>query len=55
MPRALQAGAAGYVSKNAPADEILEAIRRVSAGQNYVEHEIAEELVFSGIRLSSIR
>lgn len=26
---ALQAGAAGYVSKNAPADEILEAIKRV--------------------------
>jgi two-component system, NarL family, invasion response regulator UvrY len=53
VTRALRAGAAGYVSKNAPPDELLEAIRRVSAGQNYVEHEIAEELVFSGIRLSS--
>jgi two-component system invasion response regulator UvrY len=51
--RALQAGAAGYVSKNAPPDEILEAIRRVSAGQTYVEHEIAEELVFSSIRTPS--
>jgi len=53
VTRALQAGAAGYVSKNAPPDEILEAIRRVSAGQTYVEHEIAEELVFSSIRTPS--
>jgi DNA-binding NarL/FixJ family response regulator len=51
--RALQAGAAGYVSKNAPPDELLEAIRRVSAGQTYIEREIAEELVFSSIRAPS--
>jgi two-component system, NarL family, invasion response regulator UvrY len=53
VTRALQAGAAGYVSKNAPPDEILEAIRRVSAGQTYVEHEIAEDLVFSSLRAPS--
>lgn len=46
---ALQAGAAGYVSKNAPPDEILEAIRRVAGGRTYIEHDIAEELVFSQI------
>ena len=51
--RALQAGAAGYVSKNAPPDEILEAIGRVSAGQTYIEHEIAEDLVFSSLRAPS--
>jgi two-component system, NarL family, invasion response regulator UvrY len=50
VTRALQAGAAGYVSKNAPPDEILEAIRRVAAGRTYVEHEIAEELAFVNIR-----
>jgi DNA-binding NarL/FixJ family response regulator len=50
VTRALQAGAAGYVSKNAPPDEIVEAIRRVAVGQTYIEHEIAEELVFSHIR-----
>jgi two-component system, NarL family, invasion response regulator UvrY len=50
VTRALQAGAAGYVSKNAPPDEILEAIRRVAAGRTYVEHEIAEELAFANIR-----
>jgi two-component system, NarL family, invasion response regulator UvrY len=53
VTRALQAGAAGYVSKNAPPDEILEAIRRVSAGQTYIEHEIAEDLVFSRLRAPS--
>jgi DNA-binding NarL/FixJ family response regulator len=53
VTRALQAGAAGYVSKNAPADELLEAIRRVAGGHTYIEHEIAEELVFSQIRAAS--
>jgi DNA-binding NarL/FixJ family response regulator len=50
---ALQAGAAGYVSKNAPPDELLEAIRRVAGGDTYIEHDIAEELVFSSIRTRS--
>ena len=50
VTRALQAGAAGYTSKNAPPDEIVEAIRRVAGGQTYIEREIAEELVFSHIR-----
>jgi DNA-binding NarL/FixJ family response regulator len=50
---ALEAGAAGYVSKNAPPDEILEAIRRVAGGNTYLEHDIAEELVFSSIRTPS--
>jgi two-component system, NarL family, invasion response regulator UvrY len=50
VTRALQAGAAGYVSKNAPPDEMVEAIRRVAGGQTYIEREIAEELVFSHIR-----
>jgi len=53
VTRALQAGAAGYISKSAPADELLEAIRRVAGGLTYIEHEIAEELVFSQIRAAS--
>jgi two-component system, NarL family, invasion response regulator UvrY len=48
--RALEAGANGYVSKNAPADEILEAIKRVSAGQSYIEREIAQELALWNLR-----
>ncbi|HJY51960.1 MAG TPA: response regulator transcription factor, partial [Stellaceae bacterium] len=50
VTRALRAGAAGYVSKTVPPEELLEAIRRVAGGRTYVEHEIAEELVFSNIR-----
>ena len=42
--RALQAGAAGYLSKNASPEELLEAVRRVAAGGRYIEGEIAQEL-----------
>jgi two-component system invasion response regulator UvrY len=52
VTRALQAGAAGYVSKNAPPEELLEAVRRVAGGHTYIEHEIAEELVFSNLQTS---
>ena len=50
VTRALQAGAAGYVSKNAPPEELLEAVRRVAGGHTYIEHEIAEGLVFTNLR-----
>jgi two-component system invasion response regulator UvrY len=42
--RALQAGAKGYVSKNAAPDELLVAIRRLAEGGRYIENEIAQEL-----------
>lgn len=51
--RALQAGAAGYVTKNARPDEIIEAVRRVANGGTYVEHSVAEELVFLSIKLQA--
>jgi two-component system invasion response regulator UvrY len=50
VTRALQAGAAGYMSKNAPPDLILEAIKRVAAGFSYIEHEIAQELALASVR-----
>ncbi len=49
VTRALQAGAIGYVTKNAQPGEIIDAVRRVARGRTYVEHAIAEELVFSSI------
>jgi len=52
VTRALQAGAAGYVTKNAPPEEFLDAIRRVAGGHTYIEREIAEGLVFANIRAS---
>jgi len=44
VARALQAGAKGYVSKGAGADELVEAIRQVMNGGRYVERELAAEL-----------
>ncbi len=44
VTRALEAGAQGYVSKNASPDELLTAIRRVGAGGRYVEQEIAQSI-----------
>jgi DNA-binding NarL/FixJ family response regulator len=40
----LQAGAVGYISKGAPPDEIIEAVRQVAKGQRYIERQIAQEL-----------
>jgi len=42
--RALEAGAHGYVSKNAAPDELLTAVRRVGGGGRYIEAEIAQAL-----------
>jgi DNA-binding NarL/FixJ family response regulator len=42
--RALEAGAAGYVTKNASPEELLTAVRRVTAGGRYVEAELAQAL-----------
>jgi two-component system, NarL family, invasion response regulator UvrY len=50
VARVLQAGARGYVSKNAPPEQILEAVRRVGAGRTYIEPEMAQELALGNIR-----
>jgi two-component system, NarL family, invasion response regulator UvrY len=42
--RALQAGAHGYISKSAGADDFVDAVRQVSKGGHYIEREIAAEL-----------
>jgi two-component system invasion response regulator UvrY len=43
--RALDAGARGYVSKNAAPDELLTAVRKGVGGGRYVENELAQALV----------
>jgi two-component system, NarL family, invasion response regulator UvrY len=45
VARALEAGARGYVSKAAGAGELLAAIQKVAAGGEYVERELAAQLL----------
>ena len=47
--RALELGARGYLSKNASAEELLTAVRRVAGGGRYIENDIAQELALQKI------
>jgi two-component system, NarL family, invasion response regulator UvrY len=44
--RFIKSGAAGYLTKDAAPDELVEAITRVAAGGHYVTAELAEKAVF---------
>ena len=48
--RALEAGADGYVSKNAPPTQIIEAIARLMKGQTYLGAELAQQLALWNLR-----
>lgn len=43
--RAFKAGASGYLTKDRPPEELLEAVRRIHAGGKYVSSALAEKLV----------
>lgn len=43
--RAFKAGAAGYITKDSPREELVKAINKVAEGGRYVSHTLAEELV----------
>jgi DNA-binding NarL/FixJ family response regulator len=45
--KALNAGAAGFVSKHAPEADLIDAIRRVAGGARYVDPELGGDLVVS--------
>ena len=47
--RAMQAGASGYITKSASADELLEAIRRVIAGGRYLQRDLVTDLAGSDV------
>lgn len=50
MPRRLlEAGASGYLSKGAPAAELLRAIRDVARGKRYLGSSIAQQLAFGSL------
>ncbi len=48
--RMLEAGAAGYISKDSAADEVATAIRRVQSGGHYVAADVAGNLAASLIK-----
>ncbi|MFA5950878.1 MAG: response regulator transcription factor [Hyphomicrobium sp.] len=45
--RALEAGATGYLLKDAPADEFLRAYDTIRSGKPYLSYEVACEITFS--------
>lgn len=47
--RAMEAGAKGYVSKNASPDELIAAVRRIAEGGHYIQNEIAQELALKAV------
>ena len=47
--RAMELGARGYLSKNASAEELLTAVRRVAGGGRYIENDIAQELALQKV------
>lgn len=50
--RALKAGASGYLTKSSHPKQILDAVRKVANGENYISSGLAQELV-SNIKNSS--
>lgn len=45
VEHALQEGAAGYISKNSPPDTLVAAVRRIAAGNVYIDSELAQSMV----------
>ncbi|MGH1411226.1 MAG: UvrY/SirA/GacA family response regulator transcription factor [Aeromonas sp.] len=45
--KVMQAGAAGYLTKGAGPDEMIQAIRLVHSGQRYISPEIAQQMALS--------
>lgn len=44
--RALKAGASGYVSKSAKAEELVTAVKKIASGDRYLDSSMASELAF---------
>jgi DNA-binding NarL/FixJ family response regulator len=47
--RVLRAGALGYITKDSSPDKIINAVRLVANGSNYLDAALAEELAFNAI------
>lgn len=53
VTRALRAGAAGYLSKGSPVEQLLEALRTVARGGKYLDPKLVPSLVFAPMRDTS--
>lgn len=42
--RALKSGASGYLTKNAPPENIIDAVRKIASGRKYVSETLAQKL-----------
>ena len=51
--RALRGGAAGYLTKGAALEEMVQAIRQVFAGQRYISPQIAQQLAIKSFQPTS--
>jgi DNA-binding NarL/FixJ family response regulator len=47
--RAMRSGARGYVSKSAPVDELVAAVRQVSSGGQYIDRDLASRMAISQV------
>lgn len=47
--RAIRSGASGYLTKDSPADLLINVIRRLARGGKYVNPELAEKLLFNPV------
>ncbi|MDF1646278.1 MAG: UvrY/SirA/GacA family response regulator transcription factor [Legionellaceae bacterium] len=52
--RLLQLGAMGYLTKDSAADEMLQAIQKVSAGERYLSADIAQQIALSSLNPTDI-
>ncbi|MBX3725638.1 MAG: response regulator transcription factor [Xanthomonadales bacterium] len=51
MPtRLIQAGASGYLTKDAPAEELVRAVREVSEGRKYLCQRVANDMALGSLR-----
>jgi two-component system response regulator DesR len=55
LRRAMEAGAVGFIVKDAPAERLADAIRRVAAGERVVDPELAAATLASGPSLLTPR
>ncbi len=53
MFRAVQAGAMGYITKRSASEQLVQAIRKVSAGKHFFPEEVAEALALQFARKGS--